>query len=63
MDRKRAHVLKVWFVVTVFVQIELFGRVNGDFENSWTMYMEQPCCSGTGSHHVRHHRGMSVLTQ
>lgn len=31
--------------------------VGAEFENSWTMYKEQPCCSGSGSHHVRHHRG------
>ncbi|XP_044756007.1 semaphorin-2A isoform X1 [Coccinella septempunctata] len=56
MRNSRAHVLKVLFVVTVIVQTELWGRVNADFENSWTMYLEQPCCSGTGNHHVRHHR-------
>lgn len=44
-------------VIFVAVMVELKFDVYADFENSWTMYMEQPCCSGTGNHHVRHHRG------
>ena len=48
-------VFKLFVFVTVLVELKF--DVNADFENSWTMYMEQPCCSGTGSHHVRHHRG------
>lgn len=38
------------------VLVLLIGVVSGDFENSWTMYKEQPCCSNNGNHHVRHHR-------
>lgn len=44
----------LFFVTVLFTFIYL---INADFENSWTMYMEQPCCSGSGNHHVRHHRG------
>lgn len=40
----------------VTVLFKLIFLINADFENSWTMYMEQPCCSGSGNHHVRHHR-------
>lgn len=43
--------------VTVLVMFKYLIVVGADFENSWTMYMEQPCCSGSGNHHVRHHRG------
>lgn len=45
----------------VFVLLVPFG-VAGEFESSWTMYKEQPCCSGGGSHHVRHHRGRVPLS-
>lgn len=49
------------FLLFVMFSLEMnflnLSPVNGEFENSWTMYMEQPCCSGTGNHHVRHHRG------
>lgn len=56
---KEFSVPKLLLLMMLVFEISLFGGpgVNGDFENSWTMYMEQPCCSGTGSHHVRHHRG------
>lgn len=56
------EVLKFWsakmlFIVTVLFELSIICHVMADFENSWTMYMEQPCCSGNGPHHVRHHRG------
>jgi hypothetical protein len=54
MERARFSFFKLFVFVTVVVGRE-FG-VGADFENSWTMYMEQPCCSGRGNHHVRHHR-------
>ncbi|XP_056647935.1 semaphorin-2A isoform X1 [Diorhabda sublineata] len=50
------YTTKFFILVTVIVQLNLFNVAYADFENSWTMYMEQPCCSGTGPHHVRHHR-------
>lgn len=30
---------------------------SAEFENSWIMYKEQPCCGTNTNHHVRHHRG------
>lgn len=42
--------------LSVLVQLALLVNVGADFENSWTMYLEQPCCSGSTNHHVRHHR-------
>lgn len=51
---------KLLILVTVLVETKFVVDVNADFENSWTMYMEQPCCTGgSGNHHVRHHRGIS----
>ncbi|XP_072392355.1 semaphorin-2A [Diabrotica undecimpunctata] len=49
------YILKL-LLVTVLIEIITFDVTYADFENSWTMYMEQPCCSGMGPHHVRHHR-------
>ncbi|XP_044257966.1 semaphorin-2A isoform X1 [Tribolium madens] len=54
MERARVSFFKLVIFVTVIVEMKF--DVYADFENSWTMYMEQPCCSGTGNHHVRHHR-------
>ncbi|XP_035917966.1 semaphorin-2A-like, partial [Anopheles stephensi] len=33
------------------------GVVQGDYENTWNSYYEQPCCGGTtnGPFHLRHH--------
>lgn len=28
-----------------------------EYENTWNFYYEQPCCSNTNSHHLRHHKG------
>uniref|UniRef100_A0A182NI70 Uncharacterized protein n=1 Tax=Anopheles dirus TaxID=7168 RepID=A0A182NI70_9DIPT len=37
------------------------GAVQGDYENTWNSYYEQPCCGGTanGPFHLRHHGGSS----
>ncbi|ENN78430.1 hypothetical protein YQE_05104, partial [Dendroctonus ponderosae] len=51
---------KLFFLVFL-VQYCLFLSAKADFENSWTMYMEQPCCSGLPNHHVRHHRALSEV--
>lgn len=48
---------KVLVFAFVLLVLDVVYVVSGEFENSWTMYKEQPCCSGSGSHHVRHHRG------
>lgn len=48
---------KMMLTIIVLIEISIFCKVSAEFENSWTMYMEQPCCSGNGPHHVRHHRG------
>lgn len=53
--RHKTEMSKLLFF-TLLVEYCLFLNVCADFENSWTMYMEQPCCSGSPSHHVRHHR-------
>ncbi|XP_019865782.1 semaphorin-2A [Aethina tumida] len=53
---RRFRCVKLLLFVTVLVEFNFFNIVGADFENSWTMYMEQPCCSGSGNHHVRHHR-------
>lgn len=49
--------IKMFLMITVLIEMGVFCNVMAEFENSWTMYMEQPCCSGNGPHHVRHHRG------
>ncbi|XP_048526346.1 semaphorin-2A isoform X1 [Dendroctonus ponderosae] len=51
----KGRMAKLFFLV-LLVQYCLFLSAKADFENSWTMYMEQPCCSGLPNHHVRHHR-------
>lgn len=28
-----------------------------EYENTWNFYYEQPCCSNSNSHHLRHHKG------
>lgn len=48
--------LKFVLILSVLTNLNFFDFVNGEFENSWTMYYEQPCCNG-GGHHLRHHRG------
>lgn len=35
-----------------------------DYENTWNLYYEPPCCTGAAAavgHHLRHHKGKSAL--
>jgi len=32
-----------------------------DYENTWNLYYEPPCCTGSAAgHHLRHHKGKSL---
>lgn len=31
-----------------------------EYENTWNFYYEQPCCSNSNSHHLRHHKGKYI---
>lgn len=32
-----------------------------DYENTWNLYYEPPCCTGSSAaHHLRHHKGKSL---
>lgn len=57
MGNNAGCVFKCFLLVLLLVLNCMFGFVSADFENSWTMYNEQPCCAGNQNHHVRHHRG------
>uniref|UniRef100_A0A182Y2H0 Uncharacterized protein n=1 Tax=Anopheles stephensi TaxID=30069 RepID=A0A182Y2H0_ANOST len=39
------------------------GVVQGDYENTWNSYYEQPCCGGTtnGPFHLRHHGAWALF--
>lgn len=52
---------KVLVMFMILVQILWISCVYADFENSWTMFNEQPCCAGSQNHHVRHHRGTRIF--
>lgn len=64
----RCGIKKLWkllIIWTFLIQCDLMfvQRINyvyGEFENSWTFYFEQPCCSN-GGHHFRHHRGKQSI--
>lgn len=32
-----------------------------EYENTWNFYYEQPCCSSSNIHHLRHHKGNCKL--
>lgn len=50
--------LKLSVLVFVLVTIIVDTAVS-DYENTWNLYYEQPCCGGsTAGHHLRHHRGI-----
>uniref|UniRef100_A0A1Y1NE22 Semaphorin-2A n=1 Tax=Photinus pyralis TaxID=7054 RepID=A0A1Y1NE22_PHOPY len=49
-------------IILLKVNIFQINTVSAEFENSWIMYLEQPCCSGSANHHVRHHRGEPTTT-
>lgn len=50
------RILSAVFVLLLVILLQIY-TVSAEFENSWIQYLEQPCCGGTGNHHVRHHRG------
>uniref|UniRef100_A0A182IR37 Uncharacterized protein n=1 Tax=Anopheles atroparvus TaxID=41427 RepID=A0A182IR37_ANOAO len=44
-------------LLAVLLLLFLPADVQGDYENTWNSYYEQPCCGGTanGPFHLRHH--------
>lgn len=48
--------LKLSIIVIVLITIIVDTAVS-DYENTWNLYYEQPCCGNTAGHHIRHHRG------
>lgn len=40
-----------------FALCALAGVAVSEYENTWNFYYEQPCCSSSNGHHLRHHRG------
>lgn len=50
-------------IVALFALCLAADAVVGDYENTWNLYYEQPCCGGSSSgHHIRHqHRGRQIV--
>lgn len=45
-------------VALVLIILSLVDLAVSDYENTWNLYYEQPCCGGSSNgHHIRHHRG------
>lgn len=51
---------KYLFPIGVLVLVLVLSLVDlavSDYENTWNLYYEQPCCANINGHHIRHHRG------
>lgn len=47
--------LQTSHIILVLLLIKLSSSAG--YENTWNFYYEQPCCSNSNSHHLRHHKG------
>jgi len=51
-----------WLILMLGVQIIYVDYARADYENTWNLYYEPPCCTGASAvgHHLRHHKGKST---
>lgn len=42
------------FIIVLLLKVDI-GIC--EYENTWNFYYEQPCCSNSNGHHLRHHKG------
>lgn len=44
--------------ILVLLLLNFVDYAYSDYENTWNLYYEQPCCmGGNNQHHIRHHKG------
>ncbi|TMW46100.1 hypothetical protein DOY81_008819 [Sarcophaga bullata] len=62
MGSKKLFQCKIATVIMVALQVLLLllnfvDYAYSDYENTWNLYYEQPCCmGGISQHHIRHHK-------
>lgn len=45
-------------IQVLVVLLQFVDYAQSDYENTWNLYYEQPCCMGSqGGHHLKHHKG------
>lgn len=63
MTTNRLH-FKEMALHIVHIILVLFLTIDvgfSEYENTWNFYYEQPCCSNSNGHHLRHHKGKYSL--
>ncbi|TDG51606.1 hypothetical protein AWZ03_002066 [Drosophila navojoa] len=60
MARLRQSLLGGW-LLALAAQIIYVDYARADYENTWNLYYEPPCCTGAAAavgHHLRHHKAV-----